>query len=388
MYYQIKSRPNKAGETRYAVGLEVWMNGQRKFLAGGTFATEREARRAGEQLLLKYENDDAKLTFLRGTMPLSDWAEEFLADLTVKEPTVNSYRWRMENWVLPHLGDRPLKDLTTSVIEDWVNGPALARLGRGSKKEALSVLRCALAKAVRRKVLSENPAKEVHLDQTKAQKQADKERRRIKAWTYGEVDTLLDASVGLPIEPVVILGLLAGLRPGESMATRWSDIDWTSGTVTVGRTQSRTASFRSFIADTTKSGATRRPRLTSDAAFRLMRMKERLEAQGPLDPDALLYPATGSNATSWRQIKALCKKVGIKQLSPHCLRHTHASLLLENGATLAAVAKQLGHSNPVITAAIYWHLVDNNLDTISGVMDKALRKEAPIEPDPSDASRW
>src|SRR4029079_7369845 len=103
----------------------------------------------------------------------------------------------------------------------------------------------------------------------------------------------------------------------------------------------------------------RHPRLTSDAAFRLMRMKERLEAQGPLDPDALLYPATGSNATPWRQIKALCKKVGIKELSPHCLRHTHASLLLENGATLAAVAKQLGHSNPVITAAIYWHLVDN-----------------------------
>lgn len=367
--YQIRERKNQAGNIRHSVVLEVWADGQRKVVSGGTFDSEREAIRAGEKLLLQTSSK-----VLQGGQTLSEWAEEWLNGLQTKDSTINTYKWRMENWVLPYLGENQLKNLTVQNVDKWLNGDSLSHLSKRSKQSALDVLRVCLKKAVQLGTVTQNLAQSVNLEMTRAQKKAEKNAKRVKTWNYEEVDLLLELSIGLPVEPLVILGLLAGLRPGESMVVRWSDIDWVNGTVNVSRTQSRDAAYQSIISDSTKTGEVRQARLTSDAVLRLMRIRE---TRKNVDLDQPIYSHYDSNsATAWKQIKSLCKRAMVNSLSPHCLRHTHASLLLENGATLAAVAKQLGHSNPTVTASVYWHLINTEDDTISGIMDRALGKSS------------
>lgn len=375
MDYQIRKRTNQAGNTRHSVVLEVWADGQRKVVSGGTFDTDREAIRAGEKLLMQYEDDAAKLKVLQGNRTLSDWAKEWLDGLSTKQSTINAYRWRMENWVLPFLGEHQLKNLSVQVVDRWLNGTDLSHLSKRSKQSALDALRGCLKKAVQLGMVTTNVGQTVTLELTKAQKKAEKNAKRVKTWNYEEVDRILESAIGLSVEPLVVLGLLAGLRPGEAMVVRWLDIDWLNGTVNVSRTQSRTEDYQSIIVDSTKTGEVRQARLTSDAVLRLMRIKE---SQGDVDENQPIYVNhASSSATVWKQVQSLCKRAMVNILSPHCLRHTHASLLLENGATLAAVAKQLGHSNPTVTASVYWHLVNDQDDTISGIMDRALGKSVP-----------
>lgn len=372
MNYQIRTRKNTSGETRYSVVLELWLEGSRKVVSGGTHSSEREAIRAGEKLLIQYDTSSDRLKALHGGMLLRDWAATWVDELTAKESTIAAYQWRIQNWVLPFLGSVKLKDLTPQMIESWLHG---LNLSRSSKQCALDALRNCLNKAVSAGFIGANPAHGIRLSTTKSQKKAEKYAKKVKTWNYEEVKTILDASVGLPVEPLVILGLLAGLRPGESASVRWSDIDWVGGTVTVGRTITRNQELHMVISDSTKGGEIRQAKLTSDALFRLMRIKE---AQNPAEDDTIYNMVTGS-ATIWRQVKSLCRIAEVKSLSPHSLRHTHASILLENGATLAAVAKQLGHSNPTITSSVYWHLIDENNDSLTGIMDRALGQNGKIE---------
>lgn len=372
MDYQIRKRVTKTGDPRFSVVLELWVDGSRKIVSGGTHGTEKEAVRAGEKLLLQYDNSSERLKALHGSMTLKDWAAEWVSELTMKQSTIAAYEWRIQHWVLPFLGSIKLKDLTPQMIDNWLQGLPLSR---SSKQCALDSLRNSLNKAVSRGFLTSNPTTGIRIEATKSQKKAEKHAKKVKTWNYEEVQTMLDLSVGLPVEPLVIFGLLAGLRPGEAMVVRWSDIDWVAGTVTVGRTISRNEKMHLVVTETTKNGEVRKARLTSDAVFRLMRIKEtRNDAE-----DATIYNMVTGSATIWRQVKSLCRMAEIKSLPPHSLRHTHASMLLENGATLAAVAKQLGHSNPTITSSVYWHLIDETNDSLSGVMDRALSKNATIE---------
>ena len=64
------------------------------------------------------------------------------------------------------------------------------------------------------------------------------------------------------------------------------------------------------------------------------------------------------------------------RLTPHHLRHTCASLLIANGASVKAVQQQLGHSSPTVTLNVYAHLFDDDLDQLFDGLEEPLRTAA------------
>lgn len=66
-------------------------------------------------------------------------------------------------------------------------------------------------------------------------------------------------------------------------------------------------------------------------------------------------PVYGSNVG--HELKGECERLGIKYLTPHQLRHLHASLLLKEGLSVPVVSQRLGHANPNITLSVYAHVV-------------------------------
>jgi integrase len=185
-----------------------------------------------------------------------------------------------------------------------------------------------------------------------------------------------------PLGPLVALGIATGLRRGELLALRWSDVDETAGTLTVARALARSSAGGYAIAEPKSRRAHRTialPALGRDALRRQAEMQARdREAAGSAWQDRdglifadpigrLLHPESVTSA--WR---ALVARTGIGRLRLHDLRHTTATLSLSAGVPVRDVADMLGHSSPSITLDVYGQSVTEGPRRVADAMDRAL----------------
>jgi integrase len=159
---------------------------------------------------------------------------------------------------------------------------------------------------------------------------------------------------------LVLLLVRAGLRIGEALALCWDDIDFNGRFAEVRQTWSN-----GRLA-TTKGNRRRRVDLSLHLTETLKtllveRKKETLKNGWGEVPEWVFISHHGTRLFRWnfyeRVWKKLLRKAGLRYIRIHDLRHTFASLLIQNGAPLAYVKEQLGHSSIQITVDTYGHLV-------------------------------
>jgi integrase len=158
--------------------------------------------------------------------------------------------------------------------------------------------------------------------------------------------------------PANILELLlaTGMRCGEARALRWEFIDWER---------------RMLVLPTSKSGK-KRPVALNDVALEVLdRQRERVTGSSPY-----VFPAR-SGKGHYRSVRGtferVCKEVGIEGLRIHDLRHSAASIMIQNGATLAEVMVQLGHSTAAMTTRCA-HFSDQSRHRASARLSAHLKK--------------
>ncbi len=161
---------------------------------------------------------------------------------------------------------------------------------------------------------------------------------------FDESDRLVNAAEG-QLRTMILVGLRTGMRQGELLALRWQDVDLIAGRLTVRQNVVR------GVVGTPKSGKPREIPLGDDvrAAF-----KEHRHLRGPL----VFCDMGGTMLTDSHDSKALvhaCKKAGIRQIGWHVLRHTFASHLAMQGASMKVIQDLLGHASIVMTMR-YAHL--------------------------------
>ena len=296
--------------------------------------TEADAERALAQMLLEVGRLPAggKLT-----------VKEYLLDLYLprvrrRRETVTGYRTKIENHVIPKLGDIQLNELEPWVLEDW-----LAEIEQSmSARSALNVYRVlctALNRAVKWKRLQANPL--LAVDAPKP------EERDVNTLSAKDVVAYLEAFRDHRLEPLVIVAVYTGLRPCELCALSWSDIDFTAGEVRVRRGLHEEKSETWF--EPTKSQRSKRD-VTLDAGA-LARLKE-LRQIGPLVAgDGVENHARPT--TIAREYRRHVKASELRYVPIRDLRHSHATLSLEAGVDVTIVSRRLGHSTVAITDAYY-----------------------------------
>lgn len=136
------------------------------------------------------------------------------------------------------------------------------------------------------------------------------------------------------LHDIVSIGILTGLRPGEILALEPGNIDLQTATITVHKTNG----FRP------KKGKVRRVPMHPAAAAIIRR---RMHAPGRLFPYSISYVS--------HQVKKAMVDAGLKQCNFRSLRHTFATLLLQQGVPIHNVQRLLGHSSIALTARIYSH---------------------------------
>jgi integrase len=280
--------------------------------------------------------------------------------LKVVEPrlrpaTMRRYRGICEHQLIPALGRFRLTKLEPSDV-----ATALAQLQEGglapqTVSHCRSVLRTALSSAQKWREVRENVVKLTDAPRVP--------RPSPKTLPPAEVHRVLEAVSGSPIGNLVALGLRSGMRQGELLGLRWSDIDLQRRQLTVGASLQRLGGeFRLVEPKSEHSRRTLRLSAPALAALQSERQQQ-LEAQlavGPLwkPPIADLVftgplgrPLMGTSVT--RQFKTALARHGLAPLRFHHLRHLNGSLMLASGVDLATVSHMLGHSSVALTASTY-----------------------------------
>jgi integrase len=305
------------------------------------------------------------------TQYLRHWLEAD-AERRVGSKTAARYRGIVEKNIIPRLGHVPLRKLTPVHIEafeadllrvGWVKPRAGRKVeredGASVDERGLSpqtvlhvhrVLSEALTHAVRLGVLSRNPAKPV--------KPPRPPSREIKILDKNEIKALLRAANGTDLY-VPVLVATTGVRRGELLALRWSDIDLKAATLTVNQSLERIKGEFRFKSPKTRTS--RRtislPAMTVDALREHLtaQLEERFRLGLGRDRDGLVFarpdgqPIDADSLT--KAFGRLVAAVKVKPITLHGLRHTHISHLLMDGVHVKVVSERAGHANVTTTLA-------------------------------------
>lgn len=201
-----------------------------------------------------------------------------------------------------------------------------------------------------------------------------------QAFNAEQAKTLLEAAQGERLEALYAVAVTAGLRIGELLGLRWTDVDLERDSMRVARTLSRAKNGPRFT--TPKNGKGRSIVLTKQAvealrSHRKRQNEERLRA-GTLweDNDLVFASETGTpltqDAVDRRSFKPLLKRAELEGVRFHDLRHTCATLLLSRGVHPKFVQELLGHASIAMTLDRYSHWVPSMGDQTARAMEAIL----------------
>ena len=244
---------------------------------------------------------------------------------------------RLNTGTLKYFGDRYIDSLTTREVQQFHN-QMREKISATTANRHLATLKAMLNLAVRWEMLEKNPCVGIKKFQEPTGRERYLSRDEVKRFLAA-----CDSCANVTIASGLRMLLFTGLRSKEVFHLPWSDVDFEN---------------RSIILRTTKAGKARRVHLSSAAWAEVELMQERHDGKHPYVFPG--YHARQPVREPHRCFREILKVAEIEEFRIHDLRHTHASYLVQSGATLFEVQKALGHSTSDMTMR-YAHLADGAL---------------------------
>jgi integrase len=352
----LRKRPDGTWEGR--VELEPGPNGQRRrrSVYGKTKGEVQQKIRA----LLSDQEQGVNLAAPRQTVAqfLAYWLEE-VVERSTRPKTFQSYEQVVRCYHVPHIGHIQLDKLTPGHVQRMINTLSDTDLSARTVRYALTVLRIALNVAVRQGYIARNVAQVVEPPSVT--------RFQGQALTPDQAHTLLAHVEGHRLSVLYHVAVFCGLRRGELLTLRWSDIDFDAGTMRVAES---------------KSDAGRRtiplgPRLIERLREHWRWQQEERRIQGMRWREhGLVFPSNVGTPLSarnlFRHFKDTLRAAGLPDVRFHDLRHTCATLLASAGTPPAVAMRILGHSQIAMTMEVYTHAQLDDMRAALARLDDAL----------------
>ncbi|MFC3802845.1 tyrosine-type recombinase/integrase [Cohnella sp. GCM10012308] len=321
---------------------------------------------------------------------LKYWMREYV-DLKLKPNTQYNYESLLRLHILPVLGNYKLKSLSPHLLQQFMNG----KVREGFARQTLSILIGLLNKALRHavypyKFISENPMQYVELVMGDTEGKPTREDLKIQS-----KENLRKLSKhfqeGHPFHIPYQIGLHTGVRVGEVCGLEWKHVDFDAQTITieqqlVGRQTDR-PKFKNgkkgteWIVGPPKSKAGYRTIAIGKTLLDILWKEKHRQEQNQLRYGEF-YLASSSN-------DFVCRKESGEVITPaaakyhtgkasealgidfnyHSLRHTHATMLIEQKLPTKSVQKRLGHSRAAITEDRYVHLTQKMAREAADIFD-------------------
>jgi len=379
----VRGHVYRRGETwTYVVDVGHDTTGRRRQTSKGGFPAKKEAQAALNVAINALQQG----TYVE---PTAITVAHFLRERwlpaargTIRSTTYSSYEMHVRCYLIPAFGPLRLQQVTPLAInafyaelsKGW-NGRSV--LSAASVRRIHATLHRALRDAVRWQLIVRNPAGAA--DPPRAR------RPEMKVWTPTQLHVFLSEAAGDRHYTLWLFYILTGVRRGEALALRWSDIDLRAGTAAIRRSLVPVDHSLVFGEPKTERGR-RLIGLDSDLVSALGKhwrnqAKERLRLGSAYeDQDLVFAHQDGKPLHPERLSRWFSKLVGTTDaphIRLHDLRHLHATLALAAGIAPRVLADRLGHSTTAVTTDTYQHVLPD-LDH-----DAARRVAALVFADPA-----
>ena len=329
-------------------------------------------KRAADSFLATVESDKVRGSYVdpaAGRKPFDEFAEAWLRTHQLDESSRETTGFRVRGHIIPFFGKRPVSAITPGLIREWDAG-LVGVLAVATRSTAFAHLSAILTAAVDDGLIAKNPCS------AKSVTKPQPPRTKVVPWEVGTVVTIRDA---LPrrYRPMVDIGANCGPRQGEIFGLAPDDFDFDGGWLHVRRQVKRVHSRLVF--GLPKNNDERRTPLPT----RVGRVMREYFEEFPAVPITLPWedPARGDPVTvplvfttprrnainrstfnnkAWRPAVARAGLEPTRSTGMHALRHFFASVLLDKGESIKAVAEYLGHSDPAFTLRVYTHLMPSS----------------------------
>ena len=295
------------------------------------------------------------------TYTVGNWLEvwyENYAKIKMHPSTYLTYHGYIENHIKPQLGKIVLNDLTTLHLQQFYK--KLLAEGRVERIEAQKQPKGLSAKTVRnihqiissalklaneQRLIARNPADGCALPKA--------EHKEMQTLPVEQLTSFLREAKDSGVFALYYIDLTTGLRRGELLGLKWTDLDLDRGVLKIQRAISR-QNGKVVEAPLKTKNAYRTLPLSADAISVLKMQKCKVGNSewvfpspigGPMSPDSVLH-----------MLQRVLKRAGLPRIRFHDLRHTFATLALQNGVDIKTVSGMLGHFSAGFTLDTYAHV--------------------------------
>ncbi|MBM6909990.1 tyrosine-type recombinase/integrase [Oscillibacter valericigenes] len=374
----VRLRKDGRWEGRVVVGYDEAGNPKTKNVLA---KTKKKCVERLEQL--KEQCDGRRPTQVRPDMPFGVWMDYWYQNFSkprLRPTTQLGYEGWIYNHLIPGLGSIQLNRLTQADLQQFFRTMKesgrksnVQKRGKGmadrSVRSCHAVCQMALDKAVEERLVHSNPAIGCKLPPLKG--------KEMKILTQEEIQRFLIQAKAEGMYELFLLDLTTGMRRGELLALRWDDLDFATGKLRIDK-QVYPVGGKLIISEPKTKAANRTiilpPAMVELLAeykkgvFSELMFPSRIKPEQPIDPGYVR-----------KRLQVILERAGCKRVRFHDLRHTFATLSLENGMDVKTLSTIIGHVSAATTLNTYTHITDEMRKKAALSIDQGIAK-AEVEP--------
>jgi integrase len=350
---------------------------QRKVIYG---KTRQEVAKKVQRMAV--EVADGKKPIADRKTTLAQWTDEWL-DIycrpRVASRTFDWYSTLAQIHITPKLGATPLQKLTTLQAQRLFSDMQKAGKSERTVKAVRNLLRQLMEQARKVGHVAANPI--LDTDPPKRVRKADDKCKALSPEMRCKV--LAAAQCDAIMKPVVTTLMFMGLRSGELLALTWDDVDFATRRVTVHTAVTKEGKQTVISEPKTRSGYRTlvAPPQVLDA---LKEWRAHIDARKPGHSNYVFCSTKTGGLRTYQGFRAsfvhfLERNKLPSDITLHMFRHTHATMLLEQGVNMVAMQKQLGHADIGTTLGTYSHVMpevyEKTADTLSQLYERMTAKK-------------
>ena len=332
------------------------------------FTTKKEA--------LGFERDFLEKQSANPDMTFQNLYEIYMEDMAarLKQSTLLTKKTVLQTHILPFFGSKPINEIKASDVRRW-QAKLMSSPNNYSQtylKKINTELNSIINYAKRFYDLNTNPCgKAGTIGKAKAEE--------MDYWTYDEYIAFREGVKDKPLSYICFEVLYwTGMREGELLALSPADIDLDNKIISINRTYQRIGGKDVFTSPKTRKSKRKIP----IPDFLCQELSDYIQSRYMLDADERLFPVTKSYL-SHEMIRG-CKNTGVKKIRIHDIRHSHASLLINQGCDALMLADRLGHEKVSTTLNTYSHLFPHKQQELVHSLESLQATDSSTPEPPSD----
>ena len=315
-----------------------------------------------EKLKVLKEMLGKRVEHLQPDMPFGEWIDFWYQNFckpALRETTKVGYENCIYHHIIPSIGQTPLNQLTQSDLQQFYaklkkNGRLNNSATHGTSTSNRMVRAChalcraCLEKAVAESLITKNPSVDCKLP--------PKKDREMQILSPSEIWRFLARAKEEGYYELFLLELSTGMRRGEILGLKWSDLNLTNGTLRI--TRQVVEAGKQIVVQPPKTKRSIRTIILPAYMIEILTEMKRRKTCEWIFPSPIKDGEPRNPSAVYHRFKIILERAGCKNIRFHDLRHTFATMALENGMDVKTLSDMIGHVSAETTLNIYSHITD------------------------------